>query len=78
MPEDRRGYVLKQASKRWRAFKFRLRKYFIYEYDEEGNIINLIIWTPPRLYPWITKDEWEIFIKTCTKFEFKVIFQYFT
>uniref|UniRef100_A0A803N4S6 DUF4216 domain-containing protein n=1 Tax=Chenopodium quinoa TaxID=63459 RepID=A0A803N4S6_CHEQI len=37
VPEDRRGYVLKQASKRWRAFKFRLRKEFMYESDEEGN-----------------------------------------
>uniref|UniRef100_A0A803NAG0 DUF4216 domain-containing protein n=1 Tax=Chenopodium quinoa TaxID=63459 RepID=A0A803NAG0_CHEQI len=71
VPEDRRGYVLKQASKRWRAFKFRLRKEFMYESDEEGNITDVIIWTPPQLYPWITIDDWKMFVETYTHLNFK-------
>ena len=73
IPEDRKGYVLKQASKRWRAFKARLRKDFIYECDEEGNTIDVIIWTPPSLYPWITVDDWKKFVETSIDDKFKVI-----
>ncbi|XP_021743240.1 uncharacterized protein LOC110709337 isoform X1 [Chenopodium quinoa] len=71
VPEDCKGYVIKQASKRWRAFKARLRKYFMYECDEEGNTTDVIIWTPPSLYPWITVDDWKKFVETSLDDKFK-------
>lgn len=71
MPEERRRYVLGRASIRWRCFKARLRKVFMYE--SKGENENVIIRTPPPLYGWITQTDWDKFIATYTDPKFKVL-----
>ena len=73
MPEERRNYVLGRASIRWRAFKARLRKDWMY--DTKGVNPNVIIKKPPSIYPFITQADWTKFIETYTHDTFKVIFE---
>ncbi|KAL6546825.1 hypothetical protein OROMI_022546 [Orobanche minor] len=65
--ENRRSWVLVQASKRWKAFKTRLRLEWMYL--EDGAIRQ----QPPWKYPWINRTDWDIFVKNCTSNEFKLL-----
>ncbi|XP_021730809.1 uncharacterized protein LOC110697739 [Chenopodium quinoa] len=69
VPEERRNYVLGRASIRWRAFKARLRKDWMY--DTKGVNPNVIIKNPPSIYPFITQADWTKFIETYTDDAFK-------
>uniref|UniRef100_A0A803KV16 Uncharacterized protein n=1 Tax=Chenopodium quinoa TaxID=63459 RepID=A0A803KV16_CHEQI len=69
VPEERRNYVLGRASIRWRAFKARLRKDWMY--DTKGVNPNVIIKKPPSIYPLITQADWTKFIETYTDDAFK-------
>ncbi|KAL2903961.1 putative NAD kinase 1, partial [Bienertia sinuspersici] len=69
VPEERRNYVLGRASIRWRAFKARLRKDWMY--DTKGANKHVIIKKPPSMYPFITQNDWNKFIETYTDDKFK-------
>ncbi|KAK9735034.1 hypothetical protein RND81_04G179000 [Saponaria officinalis] len=69
VPEERRSYVLTRASIRWRTFKARLIKYWMY--DTKGENKNVIIRNPPSMYPWILQSHWNEFIATYTDPKFK-------
>lgn len=71
VPNERKSYVLGRASIRWRTFKARLRKNWMY--DSKGENKNLIIRTPPAIYPWILQSDWLRFIATYTDPKFKVL-----
>ncbi|XP_021766289.1 uncharacterized protein LOC110730776 [Chenopodium quinoa] len=73
VPEERRNYVLGIALIRWRAFKSRLRKDWMY--DTKGVNPNVIIKKPPSIYTFITQANWTKFIVTYTDDTFKVIFE---
>lgn len=70
MPETRRRYVLTRASIRWRTFKARLRKFWLYH--STGERKGTIKENPPWKYPWITKDDWNKFIGNSNDPKFKV------
>ncbi|KAL2903692.1 Odorant receptor 46a isoform A [Bienertia sinuspersici] len=69
VPEERRNYVFGRASIRWRAFKARLRKDWMY--DTKGANKHVIIKKPPSMYPFITQNDWNKFIETYTDDKFK-------
>lgn len=71
VPEGRKSYVLGRASIRWRSFKARLRRDWMYDSKRENN--NLIIRKPPSIYPWITQPDWDKFIEMYTDPKFKEI-----
>lgn len=71
--EERRKWILAQADDRWRAYKTRLRKHWMY-HKKSGRLSN----NPPTWkYPWITKDIWDKFVEWCTSDEFKVLYRSF-
>lgn len=72
VPEDRREWVLGRASIRWRTFKARLRRDWMYSSNEKDK--SVIMKKPPELYPWILQTDWDKFIETYTDPKFKVIF----
>ena len=65
--ENRRNWILTQASKRWKAFKTRLRLEWMYL--EDGAVRQ----QPPWKYPFIKDTDWEMFVKYCTSKEFQVV-----
>ncbi|KAK9676600.1 hypothetical protein RND81_11G088100 [Saponaria officinalis] len=69
VPDEHRGYVLRRASTRWRCFKARLRKDWMY--DSKGENKKVIIRKPPSIYPWINQTDWDKFIATYTDPKFK-------
>lgn len=68
--EHRKNWILSRAGIRWRAWKARLRKNWLYRST------GMIREKPPKDYPWILQTDWEKFIKYCTSKEFKVSFLY--
>ncbi|XP_057532313.1 uncharacterized protein LOC130810320 [Amaranthus tricolor] len=63
--EHRKNWILSRAGTRWRAWKARLRKNWLYR------SIGIIREKPPKDYPWILQIDWDKFIKYCTSKEFK-------
>lgn len=69
--EERKEYILRQADNRWRAFKTRLRKKWMY-HKKTGRLRK----KPPVKYPWIYQAIWDKFVTWSTSDEFKVLFDY--
>ncbi|KAL6580747.1 hypothetical protein OROMI_006670 [Orobanche minor] len=65
VPEGRKGWVLTRASLRWRAFKTRLRKKYMYL--KNGMLSD----KPPPKYPFIRQNDWTKFVEYCTSDTFK-------
>ncbi|XP_021751610.1 uncharacterized protein LOC110717260 isoform X1 [Chenopodium quinoa] len=59
--EKRKKYILGRASIRWRAFKTRLRKYWLYKVHGNKKVVRK---TSPWKYPMILQTNWNKFIKT--------------
>ncbi|XP_021845654.1 uncharacterized protein [Spinacia oleracea] len=62
---DRRGWVVSRVSERWRAFKCRLVKNYLYK--KSGKIRKMA----PSKYPFISQNDWEKFTAYCTSDKFK-------
>ena len=65
--EHRKDWILSRAGNRWRAWKSRLRRDFLYLPNGKVNEDP-----PTSLYPWILQHDWKKFIETCTSEKFKV------
>ena len=74
IPEGRKKLVLTRASQRWRAFKTRLRKFWLYR--KRKNKEKVLRKKSPWKYPWINQNDWNKFIKTYTNSDFEVSFPY--
>uniref|UniRef100_A0A803MY04 Transposase n=1 Tax=Chenopodium quinoa TaxID=63459 RepID=A0A803MY04_CHEQI len=67
--EERKPYILQQADDRWRAFKTRLRRDWVY-HKNSGRLRE----NPPNWkYPWITLDVWKKFVELSTTDTFKAV-----
>lgn len=69
--EERKKYILQQADDRWRAYKTRLRKKWLYH--KSG---RLRARPPDWKYPWLTQEIWNKFVAQSTSEKFKVLVYY--
>lgn len=69
MPGMGKSWVLRRASIRFRAFKTRLRKFWVYK--STGKIRKIVPWK----YPWISQDDWDKFVAYNTSPEYQVVLQ---
>ena len=72
IPNISKTWIFRRASIRFRAFKTRLRKFWVYK--SSGKIRKIVPWK----YPWISQVDWDEFVEYCTSPDYQVVVQLVT